>query len=350
MVFSLMLPSLQATTRKEALVTYVLSCDTGAGFQGAPDGADPTLEFTYQALFIINANNELAEINQDDIIDFVNNCKNGDYGFGNTEGADSDIISTYYACWIFDLFNVEMYNYTYEWVAALQNGTEGFSENVNASMTLYATYFGLEALNINGTDLSSNNISTWLLERQNSDSGSEGYGGFATDGKTSNMWSTWAAMGSLARMNNVSQVLAEPLASWINSSQNLNVYEDDCGAFGSKPGETDYSLLTTYTAIFSLQNLGSSYLSRIALETALSWLVNLQNEDGGFRVNEMTADSSLSATYYAFSILNLLGEQGRLDTEAPWDLGGGLPLWAWILIGIGIALAAILIIRKYYQY
>ena len=345
-----MLPSLQATTRKEALITYVLECDTEGGFTGTTGGVDPTLEFTFQALFLLNAYSKLSEINEMKIIEFVNDCKNGDYGFGNTEEADSDIVSTYYACWIFDLFNVEMYNYTYTWIAALQNGTEGFSEKVNESVTLYATYFGLEALYINGTDLSKNNVSTWLLERQNSDSGSDKYGGFATDGTSSNMWATWAAMGALSRLNNISQVLAEPLASWINTSQNLNIHEEDYGAFSSKPAETDYGLLTTYSAIYSLRKLGSSYLSRIELDTALNWLGDLQNEDGGFRVNSITASSSLSASYYAFALLYLLGEQGRLNTNAPWETGFELPLWAWILIGTGILLLAIVIYRKYYSY
>lgn len=343
-----MVPSLHAITRKDALIDYVLDCNTGAGFAATPNGVDPTLESTFQALSILSASNRLDEIEQEDVIDFVNNCKNTDNGFGNTVSVASDIISTYYACWIFDLFNVEMQNTTYEWVANLQNGTEGFSSKVNESVSIYATYFGVEALNLNGTDVQNSNISKWLLERQNNDSGSEGYGGFATDGESSNMWATWAALATLSRLNNITQVLAEPLASWINSSQNLNIYDDNYGAFSSKPTETDYSLLSTYTAIASLKLRGTSYLSRIQLDTALNWLMTLQNDDGGFQVNSLEGDSSISATYYAFVLLNLLGEQDRLNADAPWDLGGGLPVWAWMLIGIAITVTVILLIKRYY--
>ena len=348
------MPSLQAsTTRKDALITYIDQCKAGAGFANTPGASEPTLRSTFQALYILNIYNELGGINQDDLIDFVNSCKNEDtpdyYGFGNTPTSDSDIISTYYACWIFDLFNVEMYNYTYEWVAACQNGSDvGFGEAINESETVYTTYFGIEALTINGTDLSNNNVSKWLLDRQNTNPGSEGYGGFATDGNSSNMWATWAAIGSLDRLNNLSQILTDPLVAWINGSQNVNTYEDDYGAFSRGPGETDYSLLYTYTAIYSLQKLGSTYLTRIELEAALGWLLDLQNKDGGFHVNSFIADSTLSASYYAFAILNLLGQRSRLDTDAPWELGFALPLWLWVLIGIGITLIAAILIKKYY--
>ncbi|NVM56181.1 MAG: terpene cyclase/mutase family protein [Candidatus Helarchaeota archaeon] len=343
------MPSLQAITqRKDALIGYVKSCDTGAGFALTPGGSEPKVEHTFQALYILEVFNELGDIDEESLIEFVNNCKNVDYGFGNTEGADSDIYSTYYACWIFDLFNVEMYNYTYEWVIACQNGSAGFGEKINESEYLYPTYYGLEALTINGTDLSDNDVSVWLLERQNTNPSSDDYGGFATDGNSSNMWSTWAAIGSLSRLDNISQVLTEPLVSWINSSQNLNVYEDDYGAFSRKPIESDYCLHYTYTAIYSLRKLGTTYLSRINLGAALDWLLNLQNDDGGFRTKSADSDSSLSLTYYAFSILNLLGERGRLDTDVPWEYGFELPLWLWFLIGVAIVLTAILLIKKYY--
>lgn len=343
------MPSLQATTtRKDALIDYVKSCETGSGFANTPEASGAILESTYHALYILDAYNDLGEIDEASLIEWVNNCKNADYGFGNKEIDESDIISTYYACWIYDLFNVVMYNYTYIWVADLQNGSAGFADNSNVSENIYATFHGIEALTINGTDLSNNNVSTWLVERQNINPGSDGYGGFATDQNSSNMWATWAAIGSISRLNVLNQILTEPLVSWLNSSQNLNSYEDDYGAFSSKPGESDYGLLSTFAAIYCLQKLGSSYLSRINLEAALTWLLDLQNEDGGFRVNSIDAASSLSASYYAFAILDLLGERNRLESGVPWDPGFQIPLWGWILIGIGIILAAILIIKKYY--
>ncbi len=348
---SLILPSLNAvTSRKDALISFIYDCKAELGFKNTPTTSESTLEATFQALYILKAYNRLGEIDSAPIIEFVNNCRNEDHGYGNTIGSNSTIFATYYALWITNLFDVVLDNDTDDWIAMLYNETSGFSAQINASGSLYATYFGLEALYINSTNLSQFNLSTWLLGRQNTDSSSDNYGGFATDGNNSNLWATWAAMGSIDRLNISGGFLIEPLVSWINQSQNLNIYEDSYGAFGSKPSENDYSLLHTYAAIYSLQKLGETYLSRINLDAALNWILDLQNKDGGFRVSSPDADSTLSAIYYAFCALDLAGERGRLLNDVPWEYKFQMPLWLWILIGVAIAITAIILIKKYYMY
>jgi len=342
------MPSLHATTtRKEELISYVLDCESGSGFANTP-GAEPTLEATFRALYILHSYNRLTEVDDETLVEWVNSTRNADHGFGNTVTASSDIYSTYYAMWIFKLFNKPIDNQTDNWVADCQNGTNGFGEIVGASGTLFATYFGLEALYLNNTDLSEYNVSIWLLERQNKNPASTSYGGFSTDGNSSNMWGNWAALESLSRLNVSKGFLINPLVSWINECQNLISYEDDFGAFSNKPSTTDYSLLNSYPAIVSLTKLGSSYLSQINLEAALSGLLDLQNDDGGFRVNSITADSSLSATYFAFCLLRTVGEQSRLLEDAPWVYGFNMPVWLWIILGVVIAILAIVIIKKFY--
>ncbi len=345
--FSLILPSLHATTtRKDALISYIKNCKTASGYGNTPGAAEPTLEATFQAIFILKVCGELGDVDADSLTNWVNSCRNADFGYGNTPDSLSEIYSTYYACWILNNFNEKIETHTYEWVADCQNESGGFGNKPNMSENVYATYFGIETLIINGTDLTNNSLSTWLIGRQNTNDSSEGYGGFATDGTSSNMWATWAAMGSIARLKSINNITVEPLVSWLNSSQNLNIYEEDYGAFSSKPEESDYSVLSTYTAIYSLIQLGTTYLSRINLNSVLNWLLNLQNEDGGFRLNSFDAASSLSASYYVFSILNLLGKRSLLDNDVPWEAGFQLPLWAWILIGIAIAILVILAIKK----
>lgn len=344
-----MVPSIEAsTTRRDALINYVEKCCRGEGFAGTPDGTESTLQNTFRALYVLNGLNRLGTVEKNEIIAFVNSCKNADSGFGNTAAAASDIASTYYACWILDLFDTEINATTFEWVISLQNESGGFANSEGESETIYATYFGIETLILNGTDLSANNVSDWLLQRQNNNPASEGYGGFATDGNTSNMWSTWAAMGTLNRLGKSNQTNADPLSLWINKSQNLNVYENEYGSFSSSPSSLDYSLLYTYAAITSLQNRGPEYLSRIALNTALKWVLSIQNEDGGFRLNSLEADSTLGATYYAFALLYALGETGRLQGAVPWEADFSLPIWAWVLIIAGIGIVAVLFIKKYY--
>ncbi|MHA1278285.1 MAG: prenyltransferase/squalene oxidase repeat-containing protein [Candidatus Helarchaeota archaeon] len=348
---SLFLPSIHAkATRKDEILSYLDQCEMDSTFMNTPGDSVPTMEATYQGLYLLNLFNKLSRITSTDIIEFVNSCRNSDNGFGNTPEANSDIFSTYYAVWIFNLLGVEMYNETFEWIAELQNGTVGFSYAVNENISLYATYYGLEALFMNSTDLTNYNISSWLLNRQNINSASDGYGGFATDGNSSNIWATWAAMGAIDRLNISRVFLVEPLVTWINSSQNLNSLEDEYGDFSSGPGEDDYSMLHLYAAVASLHWLGDAYLSRINTEAALNLLLNLQNTDGGFRVNSLEAPSSLSTTYYAVCSFDLLGEISKLNESAPWIYGFELPLWLWVLIGAIIAVTAILLIRKYYIY
>jgi prenyltransferase beta subunit len=327
-----------------------MECETDSGFTDVPGAANSTLEATFQAVYMLNSYNKLGNIDTDAVIDFVNSCRNEDHGYGDTPYVESDLYATFYGLWLADLLEVQFDNDTDEWIEGLYNETEGFSAKNGTARTLYATYFGLEAIYLNNTDLSAYNLSIWLLSRQNTNPVSEGYGGFATDGNSSNIWATWATMGSLTRLNVSGGYLVDPLVTWINQSQNLNDFEDDYGAFSSKPSENDFSLLHTYAALYSLQKVDDAYLSQVNLDAALDWLLDLQNVDGGFRVNSIDSDSSVSASYYAFCTFDLLGELNRLRSDVPWESGLELPIWLWVIIGALIAVIAILLIRKYYLY
>lgn len=338
-----------ATTRQSAMTAYVEQCKVGPGFGNIPNAPEPTLEATFQALFILNAYNSLNVVDSNSLISWVNSCRRTDHGFGNTNHSASDIYSTYYATWIFKLFNRQLDNKTDDWVAACENKSTAFGDKINGTATLVASSYGLEALYLNNTNLKAYNISTWLLGRQNKNPSSEGYGGFASDGNSSNMWATWAAISSVKRLNISSNAYGvESLVSWINRSQNAITYDNDYGAFSNTLGETDWSVLHTYAAVSGLQKLGSTYLARIHLQATLDWLITLQNVNGGFRVNSIPADSSLSATYYAFSILNLLNQRNLLSGGVPWESPFELPIWAWVIIGIAIVIAAVLLIKKFY--
>lgn len=327
-----------------------MDCETETGFGNKPGALNGTLESTFYALYILDGFNRLGNIDSEAMIEYVNKCRNTDHGYGNTFSAASDLYSTYYALWICAKFDVNLDNDTDEWVAGLYNATEGFTGSSNETGSLGATYYGLESLYLNDTNLEKYNLSSWLLGRQNDDIASDGYGGFATDGNKSNLWATWTALASINRLNITGGFLISPLVLWINSSQDLNIYEESYGAFSSKPSATDYSLLNSFAAIYSLKALGSAYLSSINLEQALNWILDLQNDDGGFRISTSEGDSILSASYYAFYTLKLSGELNKLNEDVPWEYGFELPLWAWILIGIAVTIAAILIIRKYYSY
>lgn len=339
------MPSIQATSRKNALISFIEQCDTGSGFVNTLEGNETTLKASYHAIFLLNASNKLDIVDSDLLIEWVNSSKNADNGFGNTPGSNSEIYSTYYAIYIFSIFNVEVSNETYDWVAACQNGTSGFGEKINETGALFPTYFGLESMYYNSTDLTNYNFVSWLLGRQNTNAGSEGYGGFATDGNSSNVWGSWAALGSLSRLGTTSGYLVNPLVSWLSSGQNNNSYDPDYGGFSSTPSGIDYSLLNTYSTLYSLDTVGAAYLSSIDRDAVINWIIDLQNEDGGFRVNAGDADSSLAAAYYVYNTLTLLGES--LLGGVPWEFGFALPLWLWVLIGLGIALVAIGLIKKY---
>jgi prenyltransferase beta subunit len=348
---SFVIPSIQAVaSRQTAMLDYIKQCQVGSGFGNTPAATVPTLESTFQALYILNAYNHLSEINVNALISWVNTCRNADHGYGNTNQTMvvSDIVSTYYATWILDLFDRSLDNRTDEWVAACQNTSSSFGEKINGTATISATYYALETLYLNNTNLKAYNVSTWILERQNTKPSSLGFGGFATDRNSSNMGATWMAIGAMKRLSS-GGFLLEPLISWINRSQNIVSYDDNFGAFSSNPTATDWSLLTTYGAIYSLQTLGTAYLTRINLAATLDWLITLQNTDGGFRVNSFSSSSSLSATYYAFRTLELVNQETLLAENVPWGSPFEMPIWAWVLIAIGIGVLAIFIIKKFYM-
>lgn len=349
LVISFVIPSIQAVaTRQTAMLDYIKQCKFGSGFGSTPAATIPTLESTFQALYILNAYNDLSEIDVDTLVSWVNSCRNADHGYGNIPTATvSDIVSTYYATWILDLFDRSLDSQTDEWVAACQNKSSSFGVKINGTATLSATYYGLETLYLNNTNLKAYNVSNWILERQNTKSSSLGFGGFATDRNSSNMGSTGMALGALQRLT-IGGYLLEPLISWINRSQNTVNYDDNFGAFGTNPTEMDWSLLNTYAAVYSLRTLGTAYLGRINLAATLDWLIMLQNTDGGFRVNSFNSSSSLSATYYAFKTLEVVNQEALLSENVPWESPFEMPIWAWILIAIAIGFVAILIIKKFY--
>jgi len=338
----------RATSRQEAIIYYIQQLKVGPGFGNTTRATLPTLQSTFQALYILNACNSLNIVDSDSLIIWINKCRKADHGYGNLNCSTSDIYSTYYALWILKLFNRQLDIETDDWVAACENKSTGFGEKINGTVSLTASYYGLEALYLNNTNLKAYDIRTWLLGRQNINPNSDGYGGFATDGNSSNMLANWAAIGALSRLAISSGYKIEPLVSWINRSQNTLSYDDNYGAFSNKPGDEDWSLLNTFAAVYCLQKLGATYLNRILLQVTLDWLSNLQNIDGGFRQNSITADSSLSATYFAFSMLILLNRRDILFEGVPWESPFEMPIWGWVLIGIAIVITAVFLIKKFY--
>ncbi|NHI93024.1 MAG: hypothetical protein EAX96_11020 [Candidatus Lokiarchaeota archaeon] len=346
----IMIPTIKAdATRMDAMESYIMECNIGPAWGNSPDATEPTLLSTFQSLYILYTFFNLEGIDSYYLIEWLILCKNRDNGYGIIPYTESLIYYSYYASWIRAIFNQELEYGTQAWILSCQKEESGYGANQNSPATLISTFYGLMALNLYDTSIDDENLIIWLKEKQNLIPSSIDFGGFSTDGSSSNLWDAFSAIASLSILQDFGGVLLSPLIDWIASCQNLNNYHDQYGAFSSTPENTDYSLVNTYAAIACLSILGSYYLNQINLDATINWILKLQNEDGGFSNLYGGGGSSLSSTYFAACILDLLDLNVLVSDPVPWDENFIFSLrltFIICLIGIFIAINAIIIIKK----
>ncbi|MEM2094518.1 MAG: prenyltransferase/squalene oxidase repeat-containing protein, partial [Candidatus Bathyarchaeia archaeon] len=169
----------------------------------------------------------------------------------------------------------------------------GFGElevDVEAYSEFESTYMATEVLSRLNVPFDRDPIKQWLLANLNPD------GGFGS-ANTSNITSTFHAVASLYN-------LGYPVRQLSRTVNFLRLCEKPRGGFTAVPKATLPYIDDTYAGVTALTLLGESCAYP---EATASFVLNLQNSNGGFRRSIALGISTFESTYYALSILHRLG-------------------------------------------
>ncbi|MHA1917019.1 MAG: prenyltransferase/squalene oxidase repeat-containing protein [Candidatus Ranarchaeia archaeon] len=272
-----------------------------------------------------------------------------------------EIFETIGATYIDPTINISSYS---SWVASLQSRTSfspsygGFTYNIEHESNLENCYYGTKALgpynqlhrldkntlaawfdhvqitsiptwgwtNISEPTISTNsfvievlydtnklgnlttytNLTNWILDSQNSNGGF----GIRANETSPSLMNTYYAILSLDHLESLTSINTTLVTEYVLSHQ----LED--GGFASEGEELD--LASTYWAIETLSILDN--LSSVENSTnILNWLLELQQEEGGFSYYKDSSYSYLSSSFYVVKILSGLDFISYLSAAAPWE-------------------------------
>ncbi len=344
------------TSRKEAVVSYLTShLDTnGNGF--SENDANPDLATTYRAITSLSLLGVLSELSFAQTVTWIDefrNTTNGGYSLDKNNLNDVSIYATSYAMGSLitigrsDKVQSEVVSY----INSLQNVDGGYGNKLGNESTITYTFLALRALKSYNSMANIDNATAYLWTRQNNDSLDDNYGAFITDISqiSYTILSSWYAVNGLYQIlqNNVVTNNTDALINWIKDCQNLEFNTADRGGISNNPIESSSQMIYGCAAagVVSLLNRKSDL--DISLRT---WILNQQNEDGGFSSSSSTELSSVSTTYYAILALYYIdGNLNSLLSTVPWQ---DIPEFSVVLIISLIVIAAIIVAifikRRYY--
>ncbi|MHA1721542.1 MAG: prenyltransferase/squalene oxidase repeat-containing protein [Candidatus Baldrarchaeia archaeon] len=344
------------STRKDAVVKYILNLqEDKKGFKPFLE-AKPNIKATFEALSILKLLNKFGKIKKNKIVEWINetlivhDSSSENYSLIKYEqDGDITIYSNYFGLKTFILLDEDYTEYLEEdyivdWTAKCNtdnlysiypNGTE---------KALWTTYYALSIiylLNKTLWNIISYNLTEWLVSLQNPD------GGFSLEENVSVLSETYAAVKLLdmAQALQDGKINKEKLISWVLDRMLPN------GCFEEILGSSVGSLFTTYLAIDILNTVDALDQLGDNRSKVINWILSCQRTSGGFSLVNSTAresivtdEATIEATFYAISTLHLLDPDFSSLTERPWwGLPLGLPLHLWILLAV-IAVVVILLI------
>ncbi|MEM3029483.1 MAG: prenyltransferase/squalene oxidase repeat-containing protein [Thermoproteota archaeon] len=130
-------------------------------------------------------------------------------------------------------------------------------------------------------------------------------GGFKSGGALASTECAVRILNNLAKLNIIDK---ERLIQYVLPTQSLTICDED---------NVFCDISEIYSPVYILTTIGAS--EKINRSRLISKLANRQNSDGGFAHYEnkgtLKFESSLSATYYAVEILNMINMLGSFDVE-----------------------------------
>jgi len=313
---------------------FILSCydNSTGGFAIFPlNGTDITSTYYgVAALSLLNYNYSTSLIlNKTRIIEYIKSAQNLDGGFGGRPGASSDFQSAHHAVAALTILNASIETTS---ISALYNWFINYEarNGLFGGRIVQAQYCGIRSASINGhiNYLNITSLTYFLKKCQNLD------GGFGEiPYSTSTVVDTYAAVESLALINQLSQINGTHAVQW------LQYHQAEEGGFASEISlstflsqyspiygrvaevllnESRPSTVATCLAVAALKILDAQPLNRTSLRL---WLLGAQNADGGFPFSLGIRSEALS-TFYAVQALALINQRPFSPTSCVEFLKG----------------------------
>ncbi|MHA1321888.1 MAG: prenyltransferase/squalene oxidase repeat-containing protein [Candidatus Helarchaeota archaeon] len=293
-----------------------------------------TLKNTFYALDILKESyNSINEINKFACIEYITGRNLPDYGYAPEANMFvSYIDSTYFAISSLNILDSKSWinPNTSNWIKERQNLNSlepenygGFEWKLNFNTSyMEATYFGiLSLINLKSLYLiNSSAVIDWINGQKRSD------GGYSPTSaiQVSSLEDTYYAVKTLVSLNQHDEIDINSTITFVKQLQNLNSSAlNHYGGFKPFSGYINSTLSATYFAVTLLAELGQ--LEIINFTIVLSYIYSKQDGMGGFK-DIGSQNTNLVDTYYAMKVLSIIegwntnnnGENGFINhTLAP---------------------------------
>jgi len=344
------------TSRKEAVVSYLVAHLDASNGGFSENDANPDLATTYRAITSLNILGVLSEIPPVKTVTWIDTLRNTTNGGYTSDINDINKVSIYATSYAMgslislgEINSIQSGVTTY--IDSLQNSDGGYGNMLGNQSTITTTFLALRALKSYNSMTNIDNATAYLWSKQNNNSLEDNYGAFITNSSQPfyTIMSSWDAVNGLYQVlqGNVVVNNTNALINWISGCQNLLYNDADKGGISNNPNEDSSQMIYAYAASGIVNLLDKK--SELQLGLLRSWILNQQNEDGGFSSSSSTTLSSVSTTYYALLALNYIdGNTNSLLETVPWQV---LPEFSIVFIVVLIVIAAVIVaifIKKRY--
>ncbi len=359
-----------APTRQDVVVTFSVTCIHGSG--GAvlhPGAASPTVSNTFAIANVLNMTdawlvadlllpdrilkeNMTAWIEELQVTSPVNSLDYGGF-LASAITENSTLSASYFAIQALDKLNeTDAIDSAilFDFIVRLQrtNVTEypdtvgGFSDKNGTSVTVAATYFAIQMLEIYD-ELSRINTTlaiAWINSSQSLQSvASPSYGGFVNgrNSSTADLQTTFMALKSLEILGALGTINQTAVINYIlpHYRENAN-YPQYYGGFSLTPDTQAATHWATYYAVAALHTIGAE--DQLSTDSIAAWILSTQTADGGF-ADEAGAIGFAPQTNLAISTLALLDQLQTLQVP----IGADLYIFPWWIVGIVVIIVIIVL-------
>jgi len=243
-------------SRKEEIVSFVLSCQHPNGGFGGNVKHDPHITSTHYAVLVLALYNALDRIDRDSVASYILSLKNTDGSFSGDEWGETDLRFTYNALACLKLIGRSTdTQLTLEYILKCKNFEGGFGAVPDAESHAAYTFCAVGALAVEGRLdlLDSDELGQWLMQRQTASGGFNG-----RPEKLPDVCYSWWILSTLFMIEREHWVNFQELKNFICKSQDL----EGKGGISDRPGN-EPDVFHTFFGIAGLSLMGYEGLERV---------------------------------------------------------------------------------------
>ncbi len=233
--------------------------------------------------------------------EWILKCYNDKGGFGMTPNQHPDLWATFYAVETLHDLRYDIPNSSkkriVEWISKRKCECGGYSWYTGYIPDMRATFYAIMTLNYLDSNLTDSKTIEWIFSCQLPDRGFS----FGDDYPVSDIWATSMAIRSLNILDY--KFSREETKELVTFLLDLQTYE---GGFKRWKTEVNADIWATYHTVNALKFLNLNLLSDINVNKLLEFVLNCQRDDGGFLYHPVYG-SDIVATFTSLMCLKFLG-------------------------------------------